>query len=447
MGEVVAPVLPIRDVERAIRLTYAQAMIGAVFSASTGGMFLIGYALKLKANNEQIGLLSSIPMLCVVVQLISSALIERGVSRRKLTIFSALANVLCWALVILIPYIIPEAEKNSSALRLTSLIAVVTLITLFLQITGNARWSWVGDLIPATFRGTFFGRLTMYGGIIGTAFALIEGRFLDVINSQGIQAFSWLFAFGMVFGLVNVFLFIPQRDIPLPRHEVRNDYWQVVRRTFTNHSLMLVMLFSLLWSMQGIAAPFYATYLLRDVKISFFSMGWINSIVTLTMLIASPFWGRMVDRYGCRPIIIACTAVQIPLPLIWIWLTYPHAVFMVLPFIHVLVGLASAGIAVALSTLIYKVIPANGRAIHAAVYSVIVTLGAAPMPALGGHFPTWLNQLGINADLRSTFFAQIFVIAAAWVAARYIREPDSRRTHELLRNLPVHLKEGNNPVE
>ncbi len=429
--------LPVAAVDRAIRLTYAQAMIGSVYAASTGGMFLIGYALKLQATDVQIGLMTTIPMLSVCVQLLSSALIENGISRRLLTILSAFGNVLGWALVILIPYVL---ASQTPTVKIGALILIITLVTFFGQISNNARWSWVGDLIPSSFRGTFFGRLTMYGGIIGTIFALVEGRFLDAIKARGIEAFSMLFAFGMIFGIINALLFVPQPDISVDRHEKTENFWVLARNTFSNRALIPVMIFALLWSMQGIAGPFYATYLLRDLKIPFFNLGLINSIVTLVMLVSSQFWGRIVDRYGCRPVVIATVVSQIPLPFIWIWLTYPHAVYMVLPFIHVLVGFASAGLAVALNTLIYKVIPPAGRSIQAAIYSIIVVLGAAPMPAIGGHLPGWLNSLGMHVDLRCTFFAQILVLAAAAYSARFIHEPDSQHTSNLVKKLLNHLK-------
>ena len=432
------PLLPRHDIERAIKFSYAQALVAAVFSASTSGMFLIGYALKLGASNVHIGLLSTIPMLCVLVQFLSSALIERGVSRRTLTILSSFATVLGWGFVITIPYL---AQGQPPAVKVGALIAVVTMVTLFAQVTGNARWSWVGDIIPESFRGTFFGRLTMYGGIVGTVFAIVSGRFLDVIAGHGVQAFSVLFAVGMLFGLVNSALFVPQRDIPITRHPHSDNYWRLARSTFANRGLMLVMAFALLWSMQNIAAPFYATYLLRDVGVPFLGLGLMNSVVTLTILISSPFWGRIIDKYGCRPVIIACTISQIPLPIIWIWLTYPRAVYLVLPFIHLLVGFASAGISVALTTLIYKVIPATGRSVQAAVYSVVVVLCTAPMPTLGGLIPGWLQNMGVNADLRVTFYLQIVIIAAAAIASRYLQEPKSRHTRELIRKLPTHLRD------
>ena len=152
MSNETAQKVPVAAVERAIRISYAQAMLGAIYGASTGGMFIIGYALKLQASNVQIGLMSSIPMLCVVVQLLSSALVERGISRRWLTVLGALLNVSGWILIILIPYV---AARAPASVKIGGLIGIITLVTLFANISGNARGSWIGDLIPAQYRGTF----------------------------------------------------------------------------------------------------------------------------------------------------------------------------------------------------------------------------------------------------------------------------------------------------
>src|SRR5438093_4387228 len=90
-------------VDRATRLSYAQVMLNAIFGASTGGMFLIGFALQLGADNLILGLLSTVPQFLVVFQFIAALLVERGFSRKKLTILFAFIQPLCWLLIAAIP--------------------------------------------------------------------------------------------------------------------------------------------------------------------------------------------------------------------------------------------------------------------------------------------------------------------------------------------------------
>ncbi len=436
--------LPTSAIERAVKLSYIQAMLVAVYGASTGGMFIIGYALKLGASEVQLGLMSTIPMLCIGVQLLSAAIIERGASRRVITAVASLVNALCWAGIIVIPYLFPNALPD---VQVGILIGIISLATLFANLAGNARGSWVGDLIPASFRGTFFGKVTMYAGIVGAIFAVIEGFFLDGVQGMGLGAFSLLFGFGMVFGLATAILFFPQADVPIAvTQEERPTLWQQIRAAFANQRLQRVALYATLWSGTVISGPFYTAYMLEYLHMPFKGMALVNTPAILTMLIASPFWGRIVDRYGCRPVLILCTLYFIPLPLLWIWFTSPLIVYSVAIPLNLIGGVAIAGISVALNTLVYKVTPSAGRAVQFAIYSIVVTLLVAPLPTLGGCLPGFANALlhtlgyAGSVDIRIAIVASIPFFLAAAFAARGIQEDDSGRTQEMLRALPSYLK-------
>lgn len=426
------------EVERSIRLSYVMAMLSAVYGASTGGMFLIGYALQLGASDVHIGLMSTIPMCCVVAQLLASVLVEKGVSRRRLTFLASLGNVLSWSLIILIPY---AGGGLTPTARVAILIGVLTVVTTFGNLAANARGSWIGDLIPAESRGRFFGWLNTCAGIVGAFFAIAEGATLDRLKDHGIGAFSFLFGFGMLFGLMSAVLFLPQADVPLRRPTEPLSLRRWVGTALANRALVGVGLFATLWSLQVIAGPFYPAYMLRDLGMSFFSVGCVNAVVTATMLISSPFWGRVVDHYGCRPTLVAGVVMMVPLPWVWLWLDPEHVarVYWLLPMVNVLAGFAVAAVSVSLSTLIYKVTPAVGRSTQLAMYSIFVTLLAAPMPVLGGYLPRLLAWLGYGRDLRYTFYLASLAMAASAVAAYRISEPGCGRTRVLFRMLPIHL--------
>jgi MFS family permease len=424
--------LPPGAMRRAVRFSFAQAMTGAIYMASTGGMFLIGYALQLGATDALIGLMSAIPMLCIGVQLAAAAWIERGVSRRRLTFVAALMNVACWAFVILIPW---AAGRLAPPARVSLLIAVISLVTLFGFVSGNARGSWVGDLIPARFRGTFFGRMTLYGGLVAAAFAIVEGGLLDVLKRHGLAAFGALFGFGMLFGLANALLFLPQAEVPLARHAAAGNLLRMVRETLENRALMAVGLFNVVWSMQTVAGPFYATYMLRDLGMPFMGVGIVNAFFMVAFLLSGPFWGRVVNRWGCRPVLVLCAGVFAPLQFSWLWVDTAARAYAVIAPVNLLAGAAVGGVNVALNTLLYKVTPAAGRSVQFAVYSILVVALAAPFPAIGGRLPAWLQSLGLPDNLRCTFYLAGLLILASAFAARRIAEPNAGLARRLARSL------------
>jgi MFS family permease len=422
---------PKSQLRHVLGFSYAQAMLGAIYAASTGGMFLIGYALKLGAGDVQIGLLSSIPMLCVVAQLLSSMLVQHGASRRSVTVWASFANVGLWSLIILIPFVVPIQPP---LLRIGVLIAIVTMVNWFGHMAGNARSSWVGDLIPDRYRGRFFGRSGMYSSLIASGFAICEGTFLDHVKDQGLTAFGWLFGFGMLFGLINVFLFLPQPDMPSGHEREKPQFLTHVWASIRNKPLRAVIWYGSVWVMQAIAWPFYATYILRDLKMPFLGLGILNACGQVMAVVSSPFWGKMVDRYGCRPVLIACTCAMAPLPLVWLGMTNLPIVYAVIPALNLFGGFMGGGIGVALSTLLYRVTPRVGRTVQFAVYALVIVIAGAPMPTLGGYLPRIFHT-----DLRITFACQVVFLTLGSLLAMRLREENCRRARDLVANLPGHL--------
>ena len=426
------PPVATADVRRAVRLSYVQAMLGSIYGASTGGMFLIGYAFALGADYVGIGLLSTFPMLCVFAQLLSAMLVESGRSRRTLTFVAALLNVLGWGLIILIPYATADLPAEA---RIGSLIAIVTLVSFFGQIAGNARGSWVGDLVPERFRGRFFGRMTMYGSIIGTVFGVIEGKFLDTVKAHGIGAFSLLFGFGILFGLANAWLFRPQKDIPIKPHHESVRFTHLVGATFRNVPLLCALGFHLVFALQSVAGPFYVAYMLDALHMTYLQMGLVNSVVPLTMLACAPLWGRWVGRFGCRPVLIFSSALLASLQLSWIWVDTATRAFCIIAPINILAGFAIGGISVGITTLLYKLTPVAGRSVQLAIYSIIISLLAAPMPYLGGHLPHWLASAGLPLpDLRWNFYLAGSLGLLAALIGRFIREDGATSVGTLARH-------------
>jgi MFS family permease len=426
------------QVGRAIRLSYAQVMLAAVFGASTGGMFLIGFALQLGADNITLGLLSSIPALFVVLQFLAAWLVERGVSRKSLTVWFAFVGPLCWVLIGLIPLFHAALGARGS---LAVLIGVIVLVTVAGQFAGNARGSWIGDLIPAERRGKFFGYCGMFAGVVGALFAIGEGRVLDYLKVHGLWAFSGLFFFGVLFGLATASLHIPQPDCPLPA--TRQSYGGVLRDLLRNRELKLLAAVHAVVALAGIVGPFIPTYWLRDLKFGFFELGIINATFTAAALLCSPLWGKAVDRWGCRPVMIMGFLIWGPQTLFWLLVppdsTLRHAMTVLLvPFF--LSGVGASAFSIGITSLLYKVTKPEGRSIQFAAYSAFVTAIGAPMPVIGAWLVKHLQESGMAVDLRLTIYLHGLLVTSAALVAAHVREPASVSTRTLVfRYLPQRL--------
>jgi MFS family permease len=196
-------------------------------------------------------------------------------------------------------------------------------------------------------------------------------------------------------------------------------------------SLMAVHAFL---AMGGIAGPFGPAYCLRDVGLSFVGLGLLNAVATATALASSPFWGRMVDRLGCRPILILGLAILAPCSAVWIGIP-PGAVtraYWLLPFGNVVGGAASAAVGVAISAMLYKASQPVGRSVQFAVYGSVITAVGAPMPLVGGWLVSRLQGAGVAVDLRLTFALWSAFMALAALMAVRLRERRSVHTRVIL---------------
>ncbi len=421
------------QVERAIRLTYAQMMLNAVFAASTGGMFLIGFGLALGADNILLGWMTALPQLFVVLQLLAAYFIERGFSRKRMTVIFSLLAPLGWFLIAALPCFAPQLDTNA---RLAILIGIISLVTLSAQFAGNARGSWLGELIPVQRRARFFGYCLLYSGLVGAVFAVAEGRFLDIIQARGLFAFASLFLFGALFGLISAGLNFPQPDCPLPGGPVKPAFRKVLQAALHNRPLRKLALVHAACAMAGaVAGPFSNAYCLRDVGVSFFGLGILNAVGTAATLALSPVCGRLADRFGCRPIMVLGLLIMAPCGLIWLLIPprAPAMAYACLPWTNAICGIGSAAFSVALSSMIYKVSRPEGRSAQFALYNVFVVLVSAPMSVLGGWLVSALEKAGwASVDLRLTFYLwMLFMFLAAWLARR-LTEPESVRARTLV---------------
>ncbi len=419
------------QVGRAIRLTYVQTMLTAIFGASTGGMFLIGFAIELGADNILLGVMASIPQFFVTFQLLAAYFVERGVSRKWITVGFAFLSPLIWFLVAIIAFF---GDVMNTGERMAVLIGIIVLVTLSGQFVANARGSWIGELVPAERRGRFFGHCLLFAGIVGSVFAIIEGRFLDIIKSHGLFAFAGLFFFGAVFGLASAALYIPQPECPLPGGGRKPGFRRIARETFRNRPFVLLALVTAVFSLSAIAGPFTAAYCLRDVGLSFFGLGILNFVFTAAMLLCSPFCGKAVDRFGCRPVLILGLLVLAPTAGIWLFIppNSPLSAYLLLPWANLFAGLGSAAVSVAISSMMYKTSRPEGRSVQFAAFNIFATLVGAPMAILGGWLVSALQGAGYAVDLRLTFYlSAVFVLLAALVA-KFLHEPESVRTPTLV---------------
>ena len=108
----------------------------------TGGVFLVGYALALKASEVQIGLLAAFPLLANISQPFSTYVLERIGRRRPLALLGGSFARLIWLVLIALSLVLTSRRS-----LLYWSMWVIALSQVGTAVNNLAWMSWMADLV------------------------------------------------------------------------------------------------------------------------------------------------------------------------------------------------------------------------------------------------------------------------------------------------------------
>ncbi len=174
-----SPLASSLTVRRALRLSIWDGVFANLYANLTGGVFLVGYALALKASEVQIALLAAFPLLANIVQPLSTYLIERVGRRRPLALLGGSFARLSWLALISLPLFF--ASRRSLLYWSLWIIALSQVGTA----VNNLTWmSWMADLVHEEMRGRYFGLRNAALGVAALLATLAGSYFRDPLKTD-----------------------------------------------------------------------------------------------------------------------------------------------------------------------------------------------------------------------------------------------------------------------
>lgn len=159
--ESLLPIAPPQKITKQALRTSLQAstldgVLAVIFSATTGGVLLTNFLLKLDATPVEIGLLSSIPMLVNLLQPVGAYIADRTTSRHNYCLWIFGVSRMLWLILLLEIAWISWTQSDPHQLVLWTL--GIILATNILGALGSSAWfSWMAALVPHRLRGRYFG--------------------------------------------------------------------------------------------------------------------------------------------------------------------------------------------------------------------------------------------------------------------------------------------------
>ena len=443
------PALEVRrdPLRRSLQMITLAWMFGIIWMTLIGGAGLKTYARMLGFGDFAFGVLGALPFLAAFGQIIGSAIVERTGRTKRPFLRYALPHRLMWIAVAAIPLLLPVPSKWAVAAMLAAVFANWVLAAMSVP----AWVMWMGDLIPRRIRGRYIGNRHRLSLMVSIPAVLLTGFLLDWLidpelpesaaaQPDVLPLLSVLLVAAGLFGAVDIILFIRIREVR-PHREldaggtagpwgVRRAVSETLVEPMRDPAFRGYGLFVTMMALSTGSGCFFWLFVLETLGISKLAASILFFLIgPLAGMLTASAWGRGVDRFGRRPILVTSTAIATlaltpyflasvntpePVWLIelasgvagavgaligrpeWTWLApgAPVGAYLLLSVMAVGGGIGWTGIGVAQTGVMFGFADGPGRSRHVAASAVLSGIGGAIGGLLGGAVAWALADFG-----------------------------------------------------
>ncbi|MCG3179964.1 MAG: hypothetical protein BIFFINMI_02318 [Phycisphaerae bacterium] len=328
-----------------LRSVMVAWIFGAAWMALVTGAPFIRFSEEMGLRDESRswvwGILSAIPFIGTLFQMLGSYWIERSGRRKALFVVGNLIQRFTWMGVAAVPWLMVPGTWAA----VLSVMGLVLLHATSGAMAAPAWTSWMADIIPPRLRGRYFGLRSQLGLSIIIPVSLAAGWLLQA-SRTGVLAVpvpdsltQWhltRFAFGlstlhvcMIFftlaaplGMIDILCFLRVPDVPSrgedePPPSLREIFGPPLR----NREFRRFLLFYgvLILGTPG-AGNYFWLYVLNDVAVG---EAWAQAIFMVTpaigAILMAALWGRLLDRYGRKTLWRMTVLLPCFIPMTWIF--------------------------------------------------------------------------------------------------------------------------------
>ena len=167
------------------------------------------------------------------------------------------------------------------------------------------------------------------------------------------------------------------------------------------------------------------------MHLSAWDVGLLSTVSALGGALALPAWGRLLDRFGNRPVMAVSLLVWQGVNLLWCLLTPGSStivyVIWALGGMTSMGAIASSGFVLGQFTILLRLIPSEAKSLAIGLNLAITSLAAAVAPIIGGAVLNW--ALGRWTDAITVyhvcFVVQPIIALAGCVLLFKVHEPQA----------------------
>ena len=361
------------------------------------------------------------------VQWIGAVLLRRTGSNKRAMCW-ALAGGVFFGLVLFLSLMMKALKPEWALVALSIYIIAAYGLASASGVQNNVESSWIGDLVPPNWLGSFGGVKWIIGSLGMLLFTLLFGQVAELWPTAG--AMAWMFLFVALSHVVAIFLINTITDrVPQTAKFVASDAGE--RINYRNMPLWCYIWFYVAWAGGRTALLAFSTAYMIDYF--GFGMGKIallfslQSVVNLVMLFVV---GKVSDKIGSRKPLMAISGFIAIAMLLW-----PASAWFgigALIVYQVLNGAAGSTHNMLAINYSLEIFPAKGRAAYIAFSRAFIGATALAASVAAGvimkFIGDWQMDLcGVTLNRYHLFFFGCTVFTASCILPLLIARPASER--------------------
>ncbi|TFY98344.1 MFS transporter [Ramlibacter humi] len=382
--------------QRSLVQDLAWASLSGAFS---GGVILVAFALTLGATPLQIGLLAAIPFMAQATQLPATLLVERVKMRRRIGVLAITGARVLVLLMALLPFM------GSQDLALRSLMLVQLMIASLNAVGGCAVNSWLHQLIPHERLGNFFARRLLSGTALACVGTLAAGALVDrAPHNDPMLAYATAFAVSALAGFVSSWHLGRAPEPVMHTAGAAGRMVERLKRPFADRNFRKLLIFLAAWVVaSNLTGPFLTVYLIeqRGYAVGTVTGLWVASQVANAMTLY--LWGSLSDRFTNKSVLAVALPVHFACVLALVFVGAVHTPvwqMALLLVIHLAMGVAGGGIALATGNLGLKLAPQGEGTAYLAAVGLASAVAGGIAPIVAGALAQTFQTSELSAIVR-----------------------------------------------
>lgn len=434
------------QLRRSLRLIMVAWFFGAMWMYIVTGATWTRYAKALDMPLFGFGLITAIPAAAVLLQIPTSLWLDRVGGHKLFFLFGGLIHRLAWVAMALVPWILPHQSRWIMLLVFTMVMAIGG------QISTIAWYPWMSEIVPTRIRGRFFSKRNQMGQSIGLLVIIGTSLILDWADREGpdllLRTLSTAIAIAGFLGASDILCF---RGIPAPPAPAKHDpvpFMELARRILADRNFLRFSAYmATVTFAMGLIAQFIWLFVFDVLRATNTKANVIMMVIPmLVFMISTPMWGRLLDRFGRKPVMFIAGILFVPGSMAWIFMTVD---FWTWPYLVILVSVA-AWPGIELGNFNYLLSLNEGETrrhsgIYIAVNSVIIAMASLMAGLCSGAVAEALQNwhgkvLGIALSFHSVLFfvsSLLRLLSLGWLIG--IKERKTLGTRATLRYMATDI--------